>query len=94
VTVQFRYFYIPGVVWLVTLIWAVSQTRVVPLRALALGLLVAGLLIGIPRDWQYGAQSDTGFRAAAQHFDRSPPGTVATLPIAPHPWTMTLRKRQ
>jgi hypothetical protein len=80
---------------LVTLLWSVCQARLTPLRALALGLLTASLLIGVPGDWHYGAQpNDTGFRVAAQTFDRSPPGTIATLPIAPPPWTMTLKKRQ
>jgi hypothetical protein len=91
---NFRYFYIPGVVWLVTLVWAVCQDQLTALRAFALGLLALSLLVGIPRDWRYAEMRPTGYQAAAQAFDRSPPGTVATLPIAPTSWTMVLHKRR
>ena len=90
----YRYFYIPALTWLVALIWIVCQPRLTGLRALALGLLALSLLVGIPSDWRYVEIPATGYQAAARAFDRSPPGTNATLPIAPTKWTMELHKRR
>ena len=90
----FRYFYIPAFIWIATLIWAACQPKLSLLRGIAVGILAVSLLVGIPRDWRYGPELPaTGYQAAARAFDRSPPGTDATLPIAPTNWTMSLHKR-
>ncbi len=55
------------------------------------GALAVVLLIGLPQ-FQIPPVPDSGFRAAAINFNRAPPGTTATIPIAPPGWSMLLTK--
>jgi hypothetical protein len=88
-----RYFYIPMLAWITTLVWLAVRAKPTALRAAAIVLLFCGLVVAVPVDWRYPAPPDTGFRAAAERFDRAPPGTTAIIPIEPAPgWTMTLTK--
>jgi hypothetical protein len=88
-----RYFYIPMLAWITTLVWLAVRAKPTALRAGAIALLFCGLVIAVPVDWRYPVLPETGFRAAAERFDRARPGTTATIPIEPAPtWTMTLTK--
>ena len=88
-----RYFYIPMLAWITTLVWLAFRGEPVVLRAGAIALLFCSLVVGVPVDWRYSAPPETAFRAAAERFDRARPGTTVTIPIEPAPgWTMTLTK--
>jgi hypothetical protein len=88
-----RYFYMPMLAWISTLVWLALRAEPSALRVGAIVLLLGGLLVAVPVDWRYPALPETGFTAAAERFDRARPGTTATIPIEPAPaWTMTLTK--
>lgn len=87
-----RYWYIPILVWIATLIWLAFRAPLRSLRPLALTALVCLLLVGIPTDWRIVPWPYQHFRAYALQFEQAPPGTTMHIPVNPG-WVMTLTKK-
>lgn len=86
-----RYFLASMVIWLVCLVW-VAWRGWLPLRGLALSMLLIACVVGIPSDWHYPAYEDMGFQSQAKRFEQLPSGTVEEFAINPRGWYMDLVK--
>lgn len=88
-----RYFIIPMVVWVVTLVWLCTRAP----RGGAMVLTAALVLLfaaGDVRHWSYPAYMDLHPSAEAAQLSRARPGTVVNLPINPPGWVMVLQKHR
>jgi hypothetical protein len=87
-----RYFIIPQLAAVATLVWAIGATRV-PWRLVPAGALVYMCLFTIPRNWTYPPFRPTGFTRQAALFEHAHPGSRVTFQLEPRGWSMTLVKR-
>ncbi len=87
-----RYWYIPILVWIVTLVWLAFRATVPALKKFSIIGLCLLLLIGIPTDWRIQVWPYQDFQTHATRFEQSPPGTVTHIPVNPG-WEMVLTKR-
>ncbi len=86
-----RYWFIPMLAFITTLIWMVGIRRKPNLRRFAT-LALAVMIVGIIVDWKYPAFTDFTFREHATKFAEAPKGTNVTIPINPPGWSMELIK--
>ena len=87
-----RYWFIPGVAWLWTLVWMVGPDRPAFVRFLGALAVAAALCTGIAY-WRLPAFVNYDFPRYAREFQQVPPGTEFTIPINPPGWKVTLRKK-
>jgi hypothetical protein len=87
-----RYWYIPILVWIMTILWLLFNARLRPLRYICLVLIAVLIFIGIPSDWSIPKYQDMYWRDYAAQFDSLPKGTSLTIPINPETWNMVLTK--
>lgn len=87
-----RYFFMPMLAFLTSLLWIADSAKHRVMRACSLGLLLC-VPVAIRRDWRYPAFTDMHFPEYAARFQTAPAGTKMLIPINPPPWKMTLRKK-
>jgi hypothetical protein len=88
-----RYWYIPKLALMATLVWLLGRQRPVPIRAMA-GILACVMVFGMVKHWRYPPFLDLHFAAYAQQFEQLPSGASIRIPLNPGgPWFMTLVKR-
>lgn len=87
-----RYWYIPILMWLATLLWIALAARQKVFKAVASLALLALLVIGIPQGWRIAPFPDLNFPYHAQQFEDLPRGAQYSVPINPG-WEMTLIKK-
>ena len=87
-----RYFIIPQLAVIATLVWAIGQRQSRLLRTVAVGVLLCVGLVTIPRGWTYPALPETDFAEQVALFEQHKPGTLTTFALDPEGWSMTLRK--
>lgn len=89
-----RYFYVPAVAWIITLVWLALRADWRWLRVLPILVLGYALLVAVPVDWRYPHLAPTRFAVVARQFDQAPRGTQMALPEEPGPpWAVNLIKR-
>jgi hypothetical protein len=88
-----RYFLIPELAVVATLVWALGTARQLPAVRLVIAVLLVIAAVVIPAEWSYAPYVPTNFAARAARFERSPPGTRMVFVINPASWTMMLDKR-
>ena len=86
-----RYYFIPMVAFVTTLVWMVGQQTHRQLRLVA-ALSLSCMLLGIISDWHHPAFTDLNFKEYANEFVESPKGTKVKIPINPPGWFMELTK--
>lgn len=91
-TVGQRYWFIPAISFLITIIVLARQNKSRIIKLLAVGALCV-TPIGVLFDVDHRPYIDFQFRERAREFEGAPPGTSITFLINPSGWTMTLRKR-
>jgi hypothetical protein len=87
-----RYWYIPILVWLATLLWLALAARQRVARVVAAGALVLLFAVGIPQGWRIAPFPDLNFPFYAQQFEQLPRGAKYSVPINPA-WEMVLIKK-
>ncbi len=88
-----RYWYIPKLAVMVTLLWLVGRQRPVPIRALA-GVLVCVMAFSAVRYWQYPAFPDFHFENYVRAFEQLPLGATGQFRLNPGGiWVMKLVKK-
>lgn len=87
-----RYWYIPIIIWLATLVWLAVRATMPLVRGIAITLLLILVLVGIPNSWRITPFPYLNFQDYAAKFEHAPSGTVMTIPINPG-WEMQLRKK-
>ncbi|HKW16888.1 MAG TPA: hypothetical protein VJO35_05210 [Terriglobales bacterium] len=86
-----RYFYLPVLAFLSSLLWITVFARSRTARGLAAVFLLMSA-VGMRRDWRYPPFEDMHFRQYASEFEKASPGTRVVIPINPPPWNMELLK--
>ena len=86
-----RYYFIPMVAFVTTLVWTVGQQTHRQLRLVA-ALSLSCMILGIILDWHHPAFIDLKFQEYANQLIESPKGTKLTIPINPSGWSMELIK--
>jgi hypothetical protein len=87
-----RYWFLPMLTFVTTLVCALRAKSPEPLRLLA-GLCLLLMWFGIVKDWRYPAFQDMHFSGYAEQFEAARPGTEFVIPINPPGWSMRLVKR-
>jgi hypothetical protein len=88
-----RYWYIPKLAAMVTLLWLLGQQRPAPVRALA-GVLVCVMAFSAVRYWRYPAFPDFRFESYVRAFEQLPPGATGQFRLNPGGiWVMKLVKK-
>ena len=88
-----RYFIIPQLAAVATLVWAIGYTRRTHWRVGLAALLLYICLVTITQDWTCTPFKQTDFSKRAQMFQHARPGVHMTFPLEPTGWSMTLVKR-
>src|SRR5581483_9341337 len=86
-----RYWFIPMLVFVATLVWSAAHNNPSALRITA-RVILALMVIGVVRDWRYPALVDLNFPQYASSFEQSAPGTNFRIPLNPPGWSMHLVK--
>lgn len=86
-----RYWYVPMLAFVATLVWLLKSTTPVALRLGAIFCL-ALMPFGVVRDWRVPPMVDLHFAEYAQKFQQAPSGTVLVIPLNPPGWSMRLVK--
>jgi hypothetical protein len=87
-----RYFIIPQLAAIATLVWAIGHTLHSRWRFVLVGVLLYMCVLTIPQDWTYPPLEQTAFAQQAFLFERARPGTSIVFPLEPAGWSMTLVK--
>ena len=88
-----RYWYIPKLAVMVTLVWLVGRARPVTVRALA-GALICVMAFSSVRYWRYPAFPDFNFENYVRAFEQLPPGATGQFRLNPGGiWIMRLVKK-
>jgi len=88
-----RYWYIPKLALMATLVWLLGRQRPTPIRVAA-GVLACTMAFGMAKHWEYPALPDFHFAAYARQFEQLPSGASIQIPLNPGgPWVMTLVKK-
>lgn len=90
-TIGQRYYFIPMIAFLTTIVWLISRQNPPQLR-LAATIALTSLLIGITLDWRHPAFTDLNFPDYANQLAASPTGAKVIIPINPPGWSMELIK--
>jgi hypothetical protein len=86
-----RYFFLPMLAFLTSLIWSVAEGRVRIAKYAAVVILLL-MSFGIYKDWRYPEFLDLNFRETALEFEHAAPGTRVTFLLNPD-WQMQLTKK-
>jgi hypothetical protein len=78
-----RYFFIPRIAVVLTLVWALGRSRPPIARRLAACALACMVLVGIPRGWSHTPHPPIGWSTQAKAFEAAPAGTRVALPHYP-----------
>ena len=87
-----RYWFIPMLAFVTTLIWLLSVKQPYNFRRVAIVALTP-MLFGIALDWTYPPFADFKFGEYANKFAAAPQGSKVIIPINPPGWKMELVKR-
>jgi hypothetical protein len=87
-----RYWYIPSMALMATLLWLPGRERPLGLRAVG-AVLVCCMIFGATKHWRFASFPDLHFAEYAQRFEQLPPGGSMEIPLNPPGWSMTLTKR-
>ncbi len=88
-----RYWYIPKLALMATLVWLLGRQRPVPIRLLA-GVLGCIMVFAMVQHWRYPAFTDFHFGDYVRVFDQLPSGATFQIRVNPGGiWVMTLVKR-
>jgi hypothetical protein len=87
-----RYFFLGEAAVVIMLIWIAIDGRWPLLRIAAAAAVVSAMVFAIGH-WTYQSPGHSPFASEAAAFQRAPRGTVSTLVINPHGWSMTLKKQ-
>jgi len=88
-----RYWYIPKLAVIATLIWLLDRQRPVAIR-LAAGVLTCIMLVALVTHWSYQPFDDFQFAGSVRTFEQLPSGAVGEFPLNPAGiWTMRLVKK-
>ncbi|NET54866.1 MAG: hypothetical protein F6K47_01255 [Symploca sp. SIO2E6] len=91
-TIGQRYYFLPMIAFLTTIVWLMSRQNPRQLRLVAT-ITLASLLIGITLDWRHPAFTDLNFPDYANQLAVSPAGAKVIIPINPPGWSMELVKQ-
>lgn len=86
-----RYWYLPMLAFVATLVWLLKPTTPAVLHLLAIFCFVV-LPFGVARDWHLQAPVDLHFEEYSQEFNQAPVGTVLVIPVNPPGQSMRLVK--
>ena len=88
-----RYWYIPRLALMATLVWLLGRQRPVAVRLLA-GVLACVMGFALVTHWRYPALPDFRFDSYVQVFEQLPPGATGRFRLNPGgPWIMELVKK-
>ena len=88
-----RYWYVPKLALMATLVWMLGSRRPVGVRLLA-GILACVMLFALVRHWRYPPLPDYHFDAYVRIFEKLPPGATGKFRLNPGgPWVMRLIKK-
>ncbi len=88
-----RYWYIPKLALMVTLIWLLGRQRPLTIR-LPAGVLTGIMVFALVTHWSYPAFEDFHFESYVRIFEQLPSGAVGEFPLNPHRlWIMKLVKK-
>jgi len=91
--VGLRYWYIPKLALMATLVWLLGHQRPAPVRLLA-GVLACIMVFAMVRHWRYPTFTDFHFASYVRVFEQLPSGTTFQIRVNPGGiWVMTLVKR-
>jgi hypothetical protein len=86
-----RYWYMPMLAFVATLVWLLKPT--IP-AAFRLGAILCLVLMpfGVVRDWRFPPRVDLHFGEYAEKLRQAPRGAVLVIPLNPPGWSMRLVK--
>jgi hypothetical protein len=88
-----RYWYIPKLALMATLVWLLGSQRPMAIRLLA-GVLACVMGVALVTHWRYPALPDFRFESYVQAFEQLPPGATGKFRLNPGgPWVMKLVKK-
>ena len=88
-----RYWYLPRLALMATLVWLLGRQRPTATRWLA-GVLVCIMGFALVTHWRYPALADFRFDSYVRVFEQLPPGATGRFRLNPGgPWIMTLTKK-
>jgi hypothetical protein len=87
-----RYWYIPILVWLATLLWIVFAAKSLIMRTLSGCLILLFICIGVPGSWDIPPMPDRNYRQYVDTFNTLKKGSPFAIPTNPDPWMILLRK--
>lgn len=87
-----RYWFMPMLAFVTTLIWLLSVKKPYKFRRVAI-VALAIMLVGITLDWTYPRFADFKFGEYANKFAAAPQASKVIIPINPPNWKMELLKR-
>jgi hypothetical protein len=88
-----RYWYIPKLALMATLVWLLGRQRPMAIRLLA-GVLACVMGVALITHWRYPALPDFRFESYVQAFEQLPPGATGRFRLNPGgPWVMELVKK-
>ena len=88
-----RYWYIPKLALMATLVWLLGRQRPVAVRLLA-GVLACIMAFALVTHWRYPALPDFRFESYVRAFEQLPPGATGRFRLNPGgPWVMELVKK-
>jgi hypothetical protein len=91
--VGLRYWYLPRLALMATLVWMLGRQRPMLVRLVA-GVLACIMVFSMVRHWPYPAFTDFNFPSYVRVFEEIPPGTPLQIRVNPGGiWMMTLVKR-
>ena len=91
--VGLRYWYLPKLALMATLVWMLGRQRPMTIRLVA-GVLACIMVFSMVRHWRYPAFTDFNFAGYVRVFEELPPGTPLRIRVNPGGiWMMTLVKR-
>jgi hypothetical protein len=88
-----RYWYLPKLALMATLVWLLGRGRPLPVRLLA-GALACTMVFSMVRHWRYPALPDFHFDGYVRVFGQLPSGAIGQFRLNPGgPWIMELTKK-
>jgi hypothetical protein len=87
-----RYWFLPTLALLWSLLWCAVQQYSQPFRIFGIVALVA-MLNGVVRDWKYRPYKDEHFQEYVNRFEAAPTGSVIEIPIFPDGVIVRLKKK-
>lgn len=88
-----RYWYLPKLALMATLVWLLAQRRPVPVRLLA-GILTCVMAFSLLTNWRYPPLADFHFESYVRVFEQLPVGAAGRFRLNPGgPWIMMLVKK-